>query len=299
MSDSENSVIPLNPAPVPTTARTTAIIPRNLDEIKRIAQGVKASGLAPRGMDTEAQITVAIMHGLEIGLPPMQAIQKIAVINGRPSIWGDAVPALLYANGFKISEKELIRGNTVGEVNGYECTVTRPDGETITRKFTESDAKTAKLWGKAGPWQQYPKRMLQMRARALAARDGAADILSGMYFAEEARDIEPEAPAVDLTDTAEDAPEQAIWLNHTVWLERPDRPSVYAYKKDGGGETMKEVQAILSDAECRQDILRQLVNYSDEINAMPASWVTMLKDYIASVWDDLPDEAPTDEGAEG
>lgn len=200
------------------------IIPASIEDVWRLAQYVSASGLAPQGMKTKEQVAVSIFHGLEIGLPPMQAIQKIAVINGRPSIWGDAIPALLWARGFKIEEKELIRANTVGEVNGYECTVTRPDGAVITRKFTEGDAKSARLWDTRekvkrknkqtgeyyeaqndSPWFKYPKRMLQMRARGLAARDGAADVLMGLYLAEEAQDIPPEEPAIDITELAEEA----------------------------------------------------------------------------------------------
>jgi hypothetical protein len=63
-----------------------------------------------------------------------------------------------------------------------------------------ADAKLARLWGKSGPWQQYPKRMLQMRAR-VAFRDLFADALGGHYIAEEligieesAKDITPPQP---------------------------------------------------------------------------------------------------------
>ena len=37
--------------------------------------------------------------GAEIGLQPLQAMQNIAVINGRPSLWGDAVLALVRSSG--------------------------------------------------------------------------------------------------------------------------------------------------------------------------------------------------------
>tara|TARA_R110002020_G_scaffold37892_1_gene114463 strand:- start:30 stop:494 length:465 start_codon:yes stop_codon:yes gene_type:complete len=50
-------------------------------------------------------------------------------------------------------------------------------------------AKKAKLWGKPGPWTQYPARMLQVRARAMALRDQFADVLSGIHIGEEVRDI--------------------------------------------------------------------------------------------------------------
>lgn len=158
----------------------SAIIPQTIEEVFRIATAISKSGLAPKTMSTPEQITVAILHGAELGLPPMQSIQKIAVVNGRPTLWGDAVPALLWSRGFKL--KECFNGTTA------ICEVVRPNGDVVRRTFSEADAKKAGLWGKAGPWQQFPLRMLAMRARGFAARDGAADVLSGLYLAEEIED---------------------------------------------------------------------------------------------------------------
>src|SRR6185295_12780043 len=53
----------------------------------------------------------------------------------------------------------------------------------------QADAKTANLWGKAGPWTQYPKRMLQMRARGFGCRDCFPDLLRGIIIKEEAEDM--------------------------------------------------------------------------------------------------------------
>lgn len=157
------------------------IVPQNVDEIFRLASGIAKSGLAPPSMATAEKLMVAIMTGLELGLPPMFAINKIAVINGRPSLWGDALPALLWSRGFKVHE----RFDGEGMKTVATCTVTRPDGEKIERSFSVADAQAAGLWGKQGPWKQYPNRMLQMRARGFAARDGAADVLGGLYLHEE------------------------------------------------------------------------------------------------------------------
>ena len=174
----------------------SAIVPQTIEEVFRLAQGIAASGLAPKGMDKPEQVTVAILTGLEIGLPPMFAIQKIAVINGRPSIWGDAVLALLWSRGFKVRER--MEGE--GETRTAVCEVVRPDGEKVERSFTVAMARKAGLWAKAGPWTQHPDRMLQMRARGFACRDGAADALSGLYLREEIdepmRDITPARTAM-------------------------------------------------------------------------------------------------------
>ena len=193
-----NNVVPLK-----SGGQISAIIPQTIEEVFRLAQGIAASGLAPKGMDKAEQITVAIMTGLEIGLPPMFAIQKIAVINGRPSIWGDAVPALLWARGFKL--KEWTDGDTA------HCQVTRPDGDVIERTFSDADAKAAGLLGKPGPWTQYRPRMRSMRARGYACRDGAADVLSGLYLREELdvpmRDVTPSRPAA--LEIPDDIPDHA------------------------------------------------------------------------------------------
>jgi hypothetical protein len=63
----------------------------------------------------------------------------------------------------------------------------------VTAKFSVEDAKRAGLWGKQGPWQAYPKRMMQMRARGFALRDAFPDVLKGLITAEEAQDYPDEA----------------------------------------------------------------------------------------------------------
>lgn len=184
-----------------TGGKVAAIIPHSIEEVFRLATAVHKSGLAPAGIKTPEAITIAIMHGMELGLPPMQAIQRIAVINGRPTVWGDAIPALLLSRGFKIRERVSGGVNT----RCAECEITRPDGQVFKGVFSVTDATRAGLWGKAGPWKQYPDRMLQMRARGFAARDGAADVLGGLHLAEEVddqpmRDITPAPAALDLPD---------------------------------------------------------------------------------------------------
>jgi hypothetical protein len=242
-------------------------------------------------MKKTEQIAVAIMHGMEIGLPPMQAIQRIAVINGRPSIWGDAIPALLWSRNFKIEEKELIRANTVGEVNGYECTITRPDGTTITRKFTEKDARDAGLWGKNGPWKQYPKRMLQMRARGLAARDGAADALAGLYLAEEAQDIVAEVVEEPINITPDEptdmAADLAAALSHECFCASDDRPSNHAAKQNGAGDEFAEISGQVNDADTRAKLLQLPDLYSDEITAMPMAWASKILERLQERYGEL------------
>jgi hypothetical protein len=131
-------------------------------------------------------VLVAIQWGMELGLQPMQAMQSIAVINGRPSLWGDAMLALVKAHPAFEWIKEDCDGNIA------TCTVKRRGEPEVTQSFSLEEAKKAGLTGKQGPWTQYPKRMLQMRARGFALRDAFPDALRGVISAEEARDTPAE-----------------------------------------------------------------------------------------------------------
>lgn len=171
------------PALIADGGAVTAIIPRNIDQMWRIAEIIVKSGMAPRDFTTKEKVCVAVMYGAEIGLSPMMALQRIAVINGRPSIWGEAVPGLALRTALVEDWNERVDGN--GELMVATCRVKRKGIKSYTEKtFSVADARKAGLWGKAGPWTQYPKRMLTMRAR-VAFRDLFADALGGLYIAEE------------------------------------------------------------------------------------------------------------------
>ncbi|HFD16302.1 MAG TPA: hypothetical protein ENJ38_08370 [Rhodospirillales bacterium] len=161
-----------------------SMIPRDFDQALKAAEVLAKSSIVPKDFQNNpGNVLVAIQWGMELGLPPLQAMQNIAVINGRPALWGDAVLALVRASGLLEAIEEEVTDA------GARCTVKRRGEAPVTREFTAEDAKRAGLLGKAGPWQQYPKRMLQMRARAFALRDVFPDVLKGMAVAEEIADI--------------------------------------------------------------------------------------------------------------
>lgn len=160
-----------------------------MEDIFLFAKAVMDSGMAPRGFDTPQKILVAVQMGMEVGLSPMSALQNIAVINGKPTLYGDAVPGVCMATG----QVEIYKDESVGVADtdswGYKATVKRKDrADPISRSFTVKDAKKAGLWGKTGPWTQYPDRMLLMRARTFAMRDCFPDALRGLPTYEEVRD---------------------------------------------------------------------------------------------------------------
>lgn len=171
-------------------ADTRGVQLRSLEEMMDFARSVANSGLAPRDLKTPEAILVAMQHGLEVGLSPMAAIQSIAVINGRPTLYGDGLMAVARAHPSCVDIIETFDRGQGGDDNIVaECEVQRANQIPVVRTFSVADAKKAGLWGKAGPWTQYPKRMLQMRARSFAIRDAFADALKGVRCAEEERDV--------------------------------------------------------------------------------------------------------------
>jgi hypothetical protein len=177
------------------------IIISQYDELVRFAETVANSGLAPKGMEKPQAVFVAVQMGLEVGLTPMASLQNVAVVNGRPTLWGDAQLAVCRGTGeLEVFEEWFEVGGVKTTRNPADykddtaavCKVKRAGGQEVESAFSVADAKRAGLWGKAGPWTQYPFRMLRNRARSFALRDTFGDALKGFRSAEEVRDEEPE-----------------------------------------------------------------------------------------------------------
>ncbi|MDY7025982.1 MAG: hypothetical protein SVC26_06555 [Pseudomonadota bacterium] len=161
---------------------------KSLEEAQQMAHIITSTSICPKDyIGKSGDALVAMMLGSEMGLNPIQALQNIAVINGRPSLWGDAMLALVQNHPAFVSIEETFNPDTMTA----SCTVVRKGGKPHTCTFSQEDAVLAGLWGR-NTWKQYPKRMLQMRARGFALRDQFADALNGLISAEEARDSEPE-----------------------------------------------------------------------------------------------------------
>ena len=170
-----------------------SLTPSNLQEAIQFAEILAKSTVVPKHYQNKSgDILVAVQMGAELGLKPIQALQNIAVINGKPSVYGDALLALVQINPVF----ESIEESFDEETNTAYCTVKRKGESEYKVSFSEKDARKAGLWGKGGPWTTYPKRMLQMRARGFALRDKFADVLGGLITAEEARDIPTDDNAI-------------------------------------------------------------------------------------------------------
>lgn len=173
----------------------TALIlrPASFNELAQFSNMAAKSAMVPPSFRNKPEdIMLAVQMGSELGLAPMQALQNIAVINNRPSVWGDALIGLCRASANCEDIAEKLDGE--GEAMVATCMAKRRNASPVVARFSVADAKKAGLWGKAGPWQQYPARMLQLRARGFALRDAFPDVLRGLISAEEARDMPTDAP---------------------------------------------------------------------------------------------------------
>jgi hypothetical protein len=170
-------------APLPSRG---FMLPANLRDAQEIAKVLASSDFVPKDYRGKpGNVVVALQLGAELGLSPMQAVQGIAVVGGRPAVWGDMLLALCLAH----PECQDIREAFDAETGTAICTVLRRGRQPVARSFSIEDAKRAGLWNKEGPWRTYPERMLAMRARAFACRDAFADALRGVQSIEEQRDV--------------------------------------------------------------------------------------------------------------
>jgi hypothetical protein len=203
-------------APIRAGHKPQGLVPTSIEEISRIARIAIDSGLVVGAYkDTLEQklpkAMMIIMQGLELGVSPVQALNGIALINGRPSPWGKFARALVLRAGHRVDE--WTTGEPYNDDYTSHCKVIRGDtGQITERSFSVRDAKDAGLWQDSptvekkdwdnksnpkatktvpndSPWFRYKKDMLGARAFSRAAV-GVADALLGMELAEVLRDVE-------------------------------------------------------------------------------------------------------------
>jgi hypothetical protein len=183
------------------TTRSTPLSPTTFAEAERFAQMMAKSTMVPPDYRGKPEnIMFAMQFGAELGLSPLQSLQSISNINGKWAVYGDALLAIVLAS--PLCEDVIERLDGEDDNLRAICEARRRGVAPKIQMFSVADAKKASLWGKQGPWTQYPRRMLQWRARGFALRDAFPDLLRGVITVEEARDI-PESGMVDVTPPAE------------------------------------------------------------------------------------------------
>lgn len=272
--------------------------PANIAEAYQQAQILAKSRLIPSHFQGKPDdVFVAIWWSHNLGLPAIQGLQNIAVINGRPCLWGDVALAICKASGLIESYQEIIEGE--GDQMVAKCSLKRKDEQTpYYSEFSVQDAQLAGLWGKAGPWRTYPKRMLIMRARGFLLRSAFPDRLMGLEIAEEVQDIptvqnglNSDMEALDGNSLNDDMPKAVKAPKTEVITEKAEKaePKPKKAKKDIEIEAQAEVQTetISNAGSDLSEIKKQLEatkTYGDMVqlwNSLNAEQKAELKDAFA------------------
>jgi hypothetical protein len=168
-----------------STDPLAAFEPQNWTEMIRFADMLSKTDFAPKDFKGKPEAcAIAMLYGRQLGVGGLQAIQNIAVINGRPSVYGDLFWAII------ISHPEFVDVEEKSDENGAWVKLTRKKRAPKEATFTKKDAQTAGLWGKGGPWTNYPANQMLWRARTFAGRALFADALKGMTSSYEAEDYD-------------------------------------------------------------------------------------------------------------
>lgn len=211
------------------------IMPQSYEDVREIAREAVLAGLfrAPEGTPpevTQAQCVFAIMTGLDAGMTPAQAVQAIYVKDGKCNITGQGCLALIRGAGFLVDLTEAT------EANGWKasCTITRSNGEVISREYTKYDAMRAGLWrdepDMSSSWWTAQTQMLQWRAVGRVATFGAPDVLRGLHILEltnadvEARGNRGEArPQIAaLPEVPDDIDQERVFLDKLTGVDAWD-----------------------------------------------------------------------------
>lgn len=252
------------------------LAPANMTEAIEFSKMLAQSEMVPKNYQRKPQdVLVCIQWGYEVGLQPLQALQNIAVINGKPSIYGDAALALVKNHPACAGVSEWIEGK--GDDQTAYCKVKRRYGDEIeetTRSFSVADAKRARLWNKQGPWSQYPDRMLAMRARGFAVRDAFPDALKGIITQEEAQDMPKEmtnvTPPANPLNAIEASPEpqsEIVVEDTGEVIEAPteapeaEQPAIEYQVVSARGQPVGDALSSLDDF--ANEFLKMMVTYAN------------------------------------
>ena len=259
---------------VPAESSSRGLSLHTFDDMLRFANVVAKTDFAPKDFRGKPESCfLAIQHGAEIGLTPMQSLQNIACINGRPAIWGDAALALVLGSSACEYVRERVEGEGDNSVAICEAK-RRSQAVPVTARFSVADAKRAGLWGKSGPWTQYPARMLQLRARGFALRDGFPDVLKGLVTTEEAMDYpvvdaEPAPVANSQPRRLENRKIEPKQAGEVVDVHADRQAKVAAARTAiNGAKTRKQLDAILARVEERVSTGDFFPAHRDELVAL-------------------------------
>lgn len=208
----------------------------------------------------QAAATAAVLYGAEAGLSPMQALQGIYVISGRPALYSRTMLAITLSAGHEVWTEEstdtraVVCGRRRGSSNSERVVVTmdqaRKAGWTNNKKYVSE-----------------PAVMLLARAQSQVCRRIAPDALVGMaYSAEELED--ENAPAVTVQRGAAKAVQRKAAPKPAPVIDEPELDDMTAEEYSGHDDAAPEPATTESDADADSPITApQLTKLHAAMNA--------------------------------
>lgn len=156
---------------------------------KEYAEILSASNLLPRAYQKQpANVFTAMAMGEALGLKPIEAINSINVIQGKPALSAELMGAMVRRAGHKLRIT-----CTKNPPTATATLIRRDDPDApFTVTWDEKAATRAGLWMSSSSWQKYPDQMMRARAITEVCRMGAADALSGFVYTAEELGGEPQ-----------------------------------------------------------------------------------------------------------
>ena len=97
------------------------LMPTSLQGLRELADFMLEAGLFPDNIKARkpiaqrrAEVMVMSAAGCEVGLTPIQSLDCICIVNGRPAFYGDALPALVHQSGLLEDHEEWVTGTASG-----------------------------------------------------------------------------------------------------------------------------------------------------------------------------------------
>lgn len=178
------------PVPVASGVGTVATVQEKgaLKERIYYAKCLAESRLLPRDyVKNPANVLVAIEYGYALGIPPMEALNSIHIVEGKPTLSAGLMSALVRKAGCKLRVRVEGRGRDAVAT----ASLIRPDDDfefTCVWDWARAEASKAPFT-KSGTvktnWANYPEAMLKARAISEVCREGAEDFLHGMAYTDE------------------------------------------------------------------------------------------------------------------
>ena len=151
----------------------------SMNDKMQYAQALAQASLLPKQYQRNpGNVLLAVELGESLGIPPIQAINTVHVIEGKPSASSGLISALVRRAGHTLRVK--------GDDQSATAEIVRSDDPDFTYSVTwdMGRARNAGVTGKDN-WKKYPAAMLKARAITEVARDACQEALMGVQYTPE------------------------------------------------------------------------------------------------------------------